>query len=60
MVVSTVPLIEERRGTMIKTMGMMKMYINSRRRVKALKSFLIIAASTDEKPNLPSKPALGM
>ena len=57
--VPTVPLIEERRGTMIKTMGMMKMYINSRRRVKALKSFLIMAASMEEKPNLPSKPVFG-
>ncbi len=41
-------------------MGSMKVVINSRRRVKALKSFLMIAASVDEKPSLLSNPVLGV
>lgn len=42
------------------TMGSMKMDISSRRRVKALKSFLMMAASIDEKPSLLRKPVLGV
>lgn len=55
----SVPLIEETKGIKTKTRGVMKMYINSRRRVNALKSFRIIAASRGEKPSFPSKPVLG-
>jgi hypothetical protein len=46
-------------GTKIMTMGIMKMVINSRRRVNARKSFLIKAASLVEKPSLPKTPVLG-
>jgi len=47
------------RGTIIIMMGAMKMPNISRRLVKARKSFLIIAASTDEKPILPNNPVFG-
>jgi hypothetical protein len=40
-------------------MGNMKIVINSRLRVKAFKSFLINAASGEEKPSLPNKPVFG-
>ncbi len=46
-------------GTMMMTIGTMKIAINSRRRVKALKSFLISAASVVENPSLPKTPVLG-
>ena len=46
-------------GTNTNTIGAMKIDINSRRRVNALRSFLIKAASLVEKPNLPSNPVLG-
>jgi hypothetical protein len=48
-----------KKGTMMIMMGNMKMLINSRRRVKAFKSFLINAASGEENPSLPNKPVLG-
>jgi hypothetical protein len=46
-------------GTIRITTGTMKTVINSRRRVNALRSFLINAASTVEKPRRPKKPVLG-
>ena len=46
-------------GTRMIMMGTMNIVINSRRRVNALKSFLINAASIVENPSLPKKPVLG-
>ena len=48
------------KGMIMNTMGIMKMYISSRRLVKALKSFLITAASKEEKPSFPQNPTFGM
>ena len=47
-------------GKRMMTKGMMKMYINSRRLVKALRSFLITAFSSDENPSFIKIPDLGV
>ncbi len=47
------------KGMRMKTMGVMKMYMSSRRLVKALKSFFITAASRAEKPSFPKRPTFG-
>jgi len=46
-------------GTMRKTIGKMKIPINSRRRVKAFRSLRINAAWTEERPILPKNPVFG-
>ncbi len=56
---SAPPLMEVIRGIRMKTMGMMKADISSRRRVNALRSLRIKAASTEEKPSFPNMPVLG-